>query len=305
MNRKTIFALAIILIPLIASASWCALTYNVAPQPGASLKVMTYNIHEGFGANNRLDLEAVLATIQPWNPDILVLQEVDMGVVMTGWVDQARWLAQRLNMYLAPITDTESTWQGDVILSKYPIINYEELILPSSEETDTLLKATIDVGTDTVTVFGVHFTVMSPASRLQQATLAFPYIDAVSGLKIWAGDFNIDAYTTNATDQGILTNILSRFNDTFDIVPGGSRYGNCTSTSWDPTERIDYVFVSNGITVDEHRVVSSLASDHLPVMATLQLPSATFASNRIFGSEGIVVNCQDEEIKRVVCSIKG
>ncbi len=300
MNKKTIFALVIILLPLIASAGWCALTYNVAPQPGANLKVMTYNIHEGVGANNRLDLDAILVTIQTWNPDILVLQEVDMGVVMTGWGDQARWLAQRLNMYLAPITDGESMWQGDAILSKYPILSYEEILMPSSEETDTLLKATISIGAQTVTVFGVHFTVMSPESRLQQANIAFPYIDAVSGLKIWAGDFNINAYTTNATDQGILTSIRSRFNDTFDIVPGGNRYGNCTSTSWNPTERIDYIFVSNGITVDEHRVLSSLASDHLPVLATLQLPSAASTSTRGIGFDGTTVNSPEEEAFRSV-----
>jgi endonuclease/exonuclease/phosphatase family metal-dependent hydrolase len=256
---------------------------------------MTYNIHEGVGVNNRLDLDAILVTIQQWNPDIVVLQEVDMGVVLTGWVDQAVWLSLRLNMHLATVTDAESMWQGDVILSKYPILNSESILLPSPEETDTLLRATISVNGHSVTVFGVHFTVMSPESRRVQADLAFPYIDAISGPKIWAGDFNIDAYTTNSTDLGILTDIYSRFNDTFDIVASSNRYGNCTSVSWNPTERIDYIFVSNGITVDEHRVPSSLASDHLPVVATLQLPTSSSAETRGVGFEGTLVNSHEED----------
>ncbi|MFX1474960.1 MAG: endonuclease/exonuclease/phosphatase family protein [Promethearchaeota archaeon] len=285
MKRNTILAITIFLLPVVLSLGWCALTYQVAPH-GTTLKVMTYNIHEGVGVNNRLDLDAILATIQAWDPDVVVLQEVDMGVVLTGWVDQAQWLSLRLNMYLATVSDAESMWQGDVILSKYPFWYFESILLPSAEETDTLLKATISVNSQAVTIFCVHFTVMSPESRLEQANIAFPYIDAVSGLKIWAGDFNIDAYTTNATDQGILASILTRFNDTFDIVPSGNRYGNCTSPSWDPTERIDYIFVSNGIAVNEHRVPASLASDHLPVVATLQVPSSALAPTHRMTVEG-------------------
>ncbi|MFX0194994.1 MAG: endonuclease/exonuclease/phosphatase family protein [Candidatus Hodarchaeota archaeon] len=90
---------------------------------------------------------------------------------------------------------------------------------------------------------------------------------------MFAGDFNIDAYTTNTTDSRILTNILTNFDDTFSKAPTGSRFGNLTSPSWALEERIDYIFVSPEIMVLQHGTLSSLASDHLPVVAELQLPS--------------------------------
>lgn len=92
------------------------------------------------------------------------------------------------------------------------------------------------------------------------------------GLKIFSRDFNIDAYTTNATDTIILEEILTSFDDMFSKANPGARFGNLTSPSWAPDERIDYIFVSPEIMVLQHCTLLSLASDHLPVVAELQLP---------------------------------
>jgi len=278
----TVLALAVLLAPLILSAVWCPLAYRVFPQP-TGLKVMTYNIHEGVDVYNRLNLDAILATIKEWDPDILFLQEVDTGCLMTGSVDQARWLAVKLNMHLAVVTSRDHMWQGDAILSKYPIVSSETILLVSESEVDTCLKATININGRTVTVFNVHLTVMGPEDRRVQADTALPYVTSTPGLKIWAGDFNIDAYTENATDLGILAEILSHFNDTFSKAPITSRFGNLTCPSWAPEERIDYIFVSPEIAVLQHGTLQSLASDHLPVVAQLQLPP----SSRIAAAQAI------------------
>jgi endonuclease/exonuclease/phosphatase family metal-dependent hydrolase len=231
---------------------------------------MTYNIHEAINVHNQLDLHGILATIQQSAPDILVLQEVDTGVIMSGSTDQARFLAQHLNMYLAPVTSTSHIWQSDVILSKYPILAYDSIILQSPSEDDTLLRADIDVAGQQVSVYAVHFSAFSSADRRIQADAALPWITSTPGLKIWAGDFNIDAYGSDTTDQGIYADITALFNDSFTVAV--SRTGDQTWPSTGPVERIDYVFVTSTITVLSHAVPTSLASDHLPVVVQLQLP---------------------------------
>ena len=269
-QSKTIFALTLLFIPLLLSGSWSLITYRVDPQPSGSLTVMTYNIHEAINVNNQLDLHGILVTIQQADPDVLVLQEVDTGVIMSGGTDQARWLAQHLNMYLAPVTSTDHIWQSDVILSKYPILGYDSIVLQSPSEDDTLLRADIEIAGQEVSVYAVHFSAFSSADRRIQADAAIPWITSTPGLKIWAGDFNVDAYGTDPTDQGIYADITSLFNDSFTVAV--SQTGDQTWPSTEPVERIDYVFVTPTITVLSHAVPTSLASDHLPVVVQLQLP---------------------------------
>lgn len=268
--------LTVLLIPLVISSIWCSIFYRVKPQPslGPTLKIMTYNIHEGFGVDNRLDLERIAATIRQWNPDILVLQEVDQGVLMSACVDEARWLALNLNMYYVYAPTVEQMWQGDVILSKYPIVNWDFTLLPSPGEVDVLVKATLDVNGQPLTVFGVHFTVTSPDNRQTQISMALDVIRATSGPIILAGDFNIDAETTDPTDKASLNAIQAELNDAFDLCPPGSLSGKHTFSSWDPHERIDFIFVSAGFAVVQHGTIVSQASDHLPVFAETQLPAS-------------------------------
>jgi len=198
-------------------------------------------------------------------------------------------------MFLAPVSSADHIWQSDVILSKYPILQYEEIILPSPSEDDTLLRADIDVAGQQVSVYAVHFSAFSSVDRRIQADVAIPYVTSTGNtIKIWAGDFNIDAYTTDSVDQSVYADITAFLNDSFDVAI--SRTGNLTWPSTGPYQRIDYVFVAPSITVLSHTVPSSLASDHLPVATQLQLPAPPFR-NDIRNLELILeIHISDEEV---------
>lgn|GEM_PF-282314 len=269
-NRRLILLAAIPLLLVGVSAPM----YRVNPEPtgGRGLRVMTYNIHEGFNVDGRLNMEAVAATIMKFNPDILVLQEVDQGCAMTAYLDEAVWLGKRLNMFLAYVPALEGVWQGDIILSKYPILESNYTLLPSPGETDVLLWAVLNVKGRKVTVFAVHFTAVGPEDRKIQLDRALRIVEAAEGPVIWAGDFNMDAYTDNPTDRESILRIRTILQDTFSLCPPGSRHGDNTSTSWNPHERIDYIYVSPDFTVLEHGTIKSLASDHLPVYAEITIP---------------------------------
>jgi endonuclease/exonuclease/phosphatase family metal-dependent hydrolase len=65
---------------------------------------MTYNMHSGRGTDDRYDLGRVADVIGSYNPDIVALQEVDVGRLRSGSVDQASELGARLgmDMHFAP-----------------------------------------------------------------------------------------------------------------------------------------------------------------------------------------------------------
>jgi len=67
---------------------------------GPVLRVVSWNVRHGTDAWDRLDLAAVAAVLAGCHADVIVLQEVDRHWgERSGDVDQARWLADRLDMH--------------------------------------------------------------------------------------------------------------------------------------------------------------------------------------------------------------
>ncbi len=59
---------------------------------------MTYNVHSCTGRDGRVDPVRIARVIEQQDADIISLQELDSGLVRTGHVDQARLLADMLEM---------------------------------------------------------------------------------------------------------------------------------------------------------------------------------------------------------------
>jgi endonuclease/exonuclease/phosphatase family metal-dependent hydrolase len=90
-----------------------------------TLTAMTYNIRAGTYSPG--GLEAVAWVIAGQGPDLVGLQEVDVGRQRSGFVHQARWLGQRLGMFWTFGAATESQEGegprgqfGNALLSRYP-----------------------------------------------------------------------------------------------------------------------------------------------------------------------------------------
>ena len=86
-------------------------------------RIMTYNVHSCVGVDRRLDVERVAAVIAAARPDIVCLQELDVGRARTGGVDQAHAIAARLNMtvhFNAALKVAEERY-GDAILTHLPM----------------------------------------------------------------------------------------------------------------------------------------------------------------------------------------
>ena len=99
-----------------------------------SITVMSYNVqHCRNYISGEINYDAVAATIQKYNADIIGLNEVRDEGPMEGYDAQARLLAERLgyHYYFAKAIDVagENPY-GNAILSRFPIVSAQTIPVP-------------------------------------------------------------------------------------------------------------------------------------------------------------------------------
>jgi endonuclease/exonuclease/phosphatase family metal-dependent hydrolase len=100
------------------------------PGDPASLRLATLNLHGGFSQYFGMDLPRIAEQIERSGVDVLLLQEVEAGRLVSFGIDQPAWLARRLNMQVSYFATNESL-QGLAILSRIPIEDASGLLLTS------------------------------------------------------------------------------------------------------------------------------------------------------------------------------
>jgi endonuclease/exonuclease/phosphatase family metal-dependent hydrolase len=238
-----------------------------------TLRVLCYNIHYGQGTDGRYDLKRLAGVINDAKPDLVALQEVDVGVKRSGRVHQARRLAELTGMAVryGPTQHFQGGLYGNAVLTRLPILDV--VIQPLPYTKGTAERITYPRGAIAVTVRGpdgkplrfisTHFQHNVPEDRLAEAK-------AIN--KLFAGDDRVPtilAGDMNAVpDSEPIRELLKRWSNATDEP------ASPTAPSKKPTSRIDYVFyrpasmfrVSHAEVIEE-----SMASDHRPVLAVLEM----------------------------------
>ena len=265
MTRAAVIpALLLLLLPLVHLATW----KDVEPDVGAGfpVRVMTYNLHQGFDVHGRHGMEALARVIEAQDPDIIALQEVSRGWVINGSVDMLVWLSQRLEMDYVWGPAADSAW-GNAVLSRFPITEFRNHEMPNNGALlfdRAFLTAEVDVGGgETLVVVATHFHAGDgdSALRVPQAQAVLEAVDS-DRTTVLLGDLN-----ALPGDPEMLLITGAGLNDTF--VASGTDGDGLTSPADAPTERIDYVWASPDLKVRDFLIPDSLASDHFAVAVTL------------------------------------
>jgi len=231
---------------------------------GFPVRVMTYNLHNGFNADGYLGMEALAEVIEENLPDIVVLQEISRGWVISGRLDMLTWLSQRLDMPYIFGPTADPLW-GNAILSRYPVVEYVnyELLPRDLFILRGFTVALIDIGGgEQLQVIATHFHHIDEDTeiRQEQSTVILNFWEGASTTVI-LGDLNADpdsAEMATFREAGLVdaaASVSSSPANTYDSV---SRY-----------RRIDYIWVSPDLTVEAVFVPATTASDHLPVIADI------------------------------------
>ena len=259
-------AALLMLSPLILTITWSE--PEVEAGDGLPVRVMAYNIHQGFGTEGGFELEEIARVIEAENPDIIALQEVSRGWLVDGSVDILTWLSQRLDMDYAWGPAADSVW-GNAVFSRYPIVLSENHEMPNNDDLSLdrgFLWVEIDIGDEApLRVIATHFHAGRDEGehRIPQSEAILERWDGLSRT-VLLGDLNGrpgDREITMLEEAGLL--------DSF--VDSGTQGEGFTSPSDGPHQRIDYVWTSPDLESTGYSSTQSQASDHFPVATTINV----------------------------------
>lgn len=240
-------------------------------------RIVTYNVHRCVGNDRRLDVPRIAAVLAELNPDIVALQELDVGRARTNNVDQAHEIAEQLEMvcHFHAALKVEEERYGDAILTSYPERLVKSGPLPGYTRMRGLeprgaLWVEVEVDGRPVQIINTHLGLVPREQQIQAAFLA-----GTSWLEhpdcrwptILLGDFN-------ATGTSVVYRTL-----TARLQPARRLVKRRTATSTFPSPlpvlRIDHVFVSPDIKVQDvfapFDPLTRVASDHLPLVMDFEV----------------------------------
>lgn len=245
------------------------------------LKIVTYNIHRAIGLDRQFRLDRIITILAHHAPDLALLQEVDDGAPRSGHLNLAVELAQALDLpHLAVGHNVQLRHgrYGNATLSRFPILRERNIDLTIGGakargcQHTTILLETPGGHERELEVFNLHLGLSSRERLWQIGRLArseeFARTDETRPC-ILGGDFNDWRNLLQAAVIGVLGFRCATARD-----PDGGG-GLRTYPAFSPTGGLDRIYVRGPLRAEVARTcrlaVSRLASDHLPVVAELEL----------------------------------
>jgi endonuclease/exonuclease/phosphatase family metal-dependent hydrolase len=218
-----------------------------------ALKVLSYNIHHARGNDGHVNLERIAQVIRDSGADLAALQEV----YASSWPRSHRQvtaLTDSLGFHAQLQTNVKRGFfrQGNLILSRWPLELVLDEQLPFRGEHRGLLVVALDYEGREVRFANTHLGLL-PDERKRQRARTAELIDPKTPT-ILAGDFN-----SHSRHLPEITGLTPVFTEGFSY------------SSKKPRKLIDNVLTTNHWTTVKTEIPQTPASDHLPLLATLDL----------------------------------
>ena len=230
------------------------------------LTFATYNIHKGVGVDRRRDPMRIISVLREIDADVIALQEADL-----------RWGARSSVLPRAALQDTDWRavdvakrpqslgWHGNALLVRRNIgvVHAEPLALPTLEPRGAVCAELMYEGRR-FRVAGMHLD-LSGLRRREQFRSVLGHLEAVRPKcpEVLMGDFNQWQLERGA---------IRAFGEEWRVLAPAPSF-----PSTKPIARLDRMVISKSWKVDRQQVhrsaLAHVASDHLPMIATLELPA--------------------------------
>jgi endonuclease/exonuclease/phosphatase family metal-dependent hydrolase len=216
---------------------------------------VSYNVH-----SLRDDLDALASVVRELEPDVVVVQEAPRR---WRWRTKCASLAHSFGLLVA---EGGLPSLGNLIMTSLRVRVLDSWsmrypLTPGRHMRGAAFARCAVLGAPAFVVAGSHLST-DPAERPAQAALLKPALDACADPAILAADFN---ETADGSSWPLIASSL--------IDPGGPN----TFPARSPDRRIDAILVDPRLTITSYDVVANdlttRASDHLPVVADLLLPT--------------------------------
>ena len=230
------------------------------------IRLMSYNILHGMGADKCVDIQRIADVIKGENPDFVGLQEVDCGVPRSGSIDEPAELAKRTGIEhhtFASAFPYKGGEYGRAMLSREKPLKVDKIQLDGTHPGVLLLCEFKDFW------FGTMHLDLGENNRLKQVEIVRSAVNERSKVKpvFLTGDWNdMPKSVALGKIREFMTILSSENSKTFHGYKTDNRLGAYC---------IDYIAVdtphADRINVKETHVTENLvASDHNALVATIQ-----------------------------------
>lgn len=171
--------------PAAADSADSVLRPVIPPDKADDIRLLSYNIQWGMGADGIRDLDRVIEQLRHIDADIVILNEVDLNWRRSGNVDQPEYIAREADYEHQYYGSALTTWAsgnmrasryGNLLLSRFPVVSVRTVPLPvgAGRESRAAIVAQLDVDGSPWIVIGTHLGLhggdrQRQVTRLQQA----------------------------------------------------------------------------------------------------------------------------------------
>lgn len=233
---------------------------SIDPKVDNSIRIMSYNVRNCRGMDEKIDYQRVADVINKVNPDLLAIQELDSASTRSNGVFALKELADltRLFYTYSPSIDFQGGKYGIGILSKQKPIRYWTFSLPGREEKRSFLVCEFEE----YIMCCSHFS-LTHEDQVLSVPIIFEKLKDIHKPLFFAGDMNS---IPESLTQKALQDKFTPLNNVKEF----------TSSSDKPFQCIDYIYGyknGNSYTVLNRQVLSdeSIASDHFPLFVDVRL----------------------------------
>ena len=281
--------IAIAYVAAFGDFSLSFLVPNKKPAARASIKISVMALNVQYYSNG---LKNVLGGIRSLNPDVVLLSE---NTLSDSLYKTAKHIISPMQFYMGHSNST-------AILSKYPVLEFKEVNLPSHEASlsgsndiqdqqdnpcRSFTHAVLDIEGIRLHVISIRLIAGRPKNhtleenirwgryllntQMDEVNAFIKYVKSLDGPVIFGGDLNAPPLSKPMRKiQALAT----------DAYMANHFWGDFTFRTEAPTMRLDYLFcMNNAIPINAFRS-PMIISDHFPVVAEFLLPGiSTTVSN--------------------------
>jgi endonuclease/exonuclease/phosphatase family metal-dependent hydrolase len=270
-----VFAAGAALLPVLAFFGALGVETESAEDAADPIRFVSYNVHSAFDIDGTLDVAGIAEVIADTRADVVGLQEVPRGQLLSANTDLLTLLQLELGFeHVAFFGTTDPVW-GNAILSRYPIIDVGTDYLPrvGTPMRRGYLGAVLEAGEREILVISTHLQHVNDSDvhdEDPEADLLPVHTEQINMIldqwggqapAVLMGDFNA---RPEWEQIGLITS--AGWVDTWAEAGSGDGF---TSNAADPRYRIDYIFHTSDIRATDVGVFQSTASDHFAVVADL------------------------------------
>jgi len=246
------------------------------------LRIVSYNIHRAIGSDRRFRPERIVGILDSHRADVILLQEVDMGVPRSRRMNMAAVLAEQLGYEHVAVglnVRLREGRYGNATLSRHPITESRNINLSVGRKKSrgcqhTTLELSANGTRRQLEVFNLHLGLSARERRQQLGLLVsareFSALD-VAAPCIVGGDFND---WRSQLQQPFVSALRFHCATARDET---SAADSCVKTypAFSPQGALDRIYYRGGLSLlSAYRCrhqASKVASDHLPVIVDFEM----------------------------------